>query len=133
MIMTGRPPDTAGRLLPFTWNRGHPARIGLLPRDGGAVSGGPAAVRWLEVDPCWIFHTLNAYDDGEGVVLDVCRYEGAYDVSTISGQGPLTLDRWVIDPAAGTVVTRALTTECRISLVSTTESSAGRTDTGTAR
>ena len=24
----------AGKKLPYTWNPGHPARVGLLPRDG---------------------------------------------------------------------------------------------------
>jgi carotenoid cleavage dioxygenase len=50
-----------------------------------------------------VFHTLNAYDEGARVVVDVCRYEGSYDLSALTGQGPLTLDRWTIDPAAGTV------------------------------
>jgi carotenoid cleavage dioxygenase len=88
-----------GLKLPYTWNPAHPARVGLLPRDGGA-----AEVRWLEVDPCWIFHVLNAYDDGDRVTVDVVRYEGAFDVSRLNGNGPLTLDRWTIDPAAGKVI-----------------------------
>jgi carotenoid cleavage dioxygenase-like enzyme len=88
----------AGRRIPYTWNEAHQARIGLLPRDGGS------GVRWLEVGPCWVFHTLNSYDDSGGqVVLDVCRYPRAYDVSTLGGHGPVTLDRWTIDPDAGKV------------------------------
>ena len=95
---------SAGLKLPYTWNPAHQARVGLLPRGGTA-----AGVRWFEVDPCWVFHTLNAYDDEGGrVVLDLVRYAGAYDVSTLSGPGPLTLDRWIIDPAAGKVVQQRL-------------------------
>jgi carotenoid cleavage dioxygenase-like enzyme len=91
---------SAGRQLPYSWNPAHQARVGLLPRDGAA-----GGVRWLEVDPCWVFHTLNAYDDDDGrVVVDVCRYRNAYDVSTLTGHGPLTLDRWIIDPVAGKVM-----------------------------
>jgi carotenoid cleavage dioxygenase len=93
----------AGLELPYTWNPGHPARVGLLPRDGGA-----AGIRWLEVDPCWIFHVLNAYDDGDRVTADVVRYEGEFDPSRLTGAGPLTLDRWTIDPAAGKVTQRRL-------------------------
>lgn len=89
----------AGLKLPYTWNPDHPARVGLLPRDGGA-----AEIRWLDVDPCWIFHVLNAYDDGDRVTVDVVRYAGAFDVSRLDGSGPLTLDRWTIDPAAGQVI-----------------------------
>jgi carotenoid cleavage dioxygenase-like enzyme len=88
----------AGSQLPYTWNPSHQARVGLLPREGT-----DRQVRWFEVDPCWVFHTLNAYDDGGRVVVDVCRYEGAYDLSALTGRGSLTLDRWTIDPAAGSV------------------------------
>ena len=94
---------SAGLKLPYTWNPGHQARVGLLPRDNPS-----AGVRWFEVDPCWVFHTLNAYDDDGRVVADLVRYDGAYDVSTLSGHGPLTLDRWIIDPAAGKVTQQRL-------------------------
>jgi carotenoid cleavage dioxygenase-like enzyme len=90
----------AGVQMPYTWNPDHQARVGLLPRDGSS-----AKVRWLEVDPCWVFHALNAYDDGGGrVVVDVIRYGGAYDVSRMSGSGPVTLERWNLDPATGKVI-----------------------------
>jgi carotenoid cleavage dioxygenase-like enzyme len=92
-----------GVQLPYTWNPAHQARVGLLPRDGTA-----ADVRWLEVDPCWVFHALNAYDDDGRVVVDVIQYAGAYDVSLLSGHGPLTLDRWILDPVAGQVRHRRL-------------------------
>ncbi len=95
---------SAGKKLPYTWNPDHPARVGLLPRDGS-----PGDIRWFEVAPCWVFHTLNAYDDDSGrVVIDLCRYQGAYDVSTLDGRGPLTLDRWIVDPAAGKVTQQRL-------------------------
>ncbi len=94
---------SAGVKLPYTWNPAHQARVGLLPR--GTTS---ADVRWFEVDPCWAFHTLNAYDDGGRVIVDLVRYEGAYDVSKLTGHGPLTLDRWMIDPAAGKVTQQRL-------------------------
>ena len=88
----------AGSRLPYTWNPAHRPRVGLLPRAQATRE-----VRWFEVDPCWVFHTLNAHDDGDRVVVDLCRYEGTYDMSALTGKGPLTLDRWTVDPAAGTV------------------------------
>ena len=89
----------AGRGLPYTWNSDHQARVGLLRRDGSA----PA--RWFEVPACWVFHCLNAFEDDRGrVVLDLCQYNDSFDVSVLRGlRGPVTLDRWTIDPAAGTV------------------------------
>jgi carotenoid cleavage dioxygenase-like enzyme len=94
---------SAGVKMPYTWNADHPARVGLLPRDGSS-----AGIRWLEAEPCWIFHALNAYDEGGQVVVDVVQYAGAYDISQMSGRGPVTLDRWTLDPAAGKVTRRRL-------------------------
>ena len=88
----------AGAQLPYAWNPSHPPRVGLLPRVGTTRE-----VRWFEVDPCWVFHTLNAYDDGDRVVVDLCRYEGDYDLTALVGNGALTLDRWTVDPLTGTV------------------------------
>jgi carotenoid cleavage dioxygenase-like enzyme len=94
---------SAGLQMPYTWNPAHPARVGLLPRGED-----PDGIRWLEVDPCWVFHTLNAHDDGDRVVVDLVRYQGAYDVALLAGHGPVTLDRWIIDPAAGKVTQQRL-------------------------
>lgn len=94
---------SAGLKLPYTWNPDHQARVGLLPRHGS-----PVGIRWFEVDPCFIFHTLNAYDDGDRVVVDVCRYGSGFDVAALSGPTPVTLDRWIIDPAAGKVTRQRL-------------------------
>jgi carotenoid cleavage dioxygenase-like enzyme len=89
---------SAGKELPYVWNADHQARVGLLPRDGSA------GVRWIEIEPCWVFHCLNAYDDGDRVVVDLCQYNQSFDVSTLwAAHGPVTLDRWTIDPAAGNV------------------------------
>ena len=92
-----------GKELPYVWNDKHQARVGLLPRDGSS------GVRWIELDPCWVFHCLNAYDDDGKVVLDLCQYNQGFDVSTLGpAHGPVTLDRWIIDPAAGTITQQRL-------------------------
>jgi len=91
---------SAGQEMPYTWNPAHQARVGLLRR----APAGDGRVQWIDVEPCWIFHTLNAYDDDGRVVVDLVRYQGSYDVSVFAGRGPVTLDRWTIDPAAGKVV-----------------------------
>ena len=95
---------TAHKELPYVWNPDHQPRVGLLPRDG---SGG---VAWFAVPPCWVFHCLNAYDGDHGqVVVDLCQYDQSFDPSTLwNAHGPVTLDRWTIDPAAGKVTQQRL-------------------------
>ncbi len=95
---------SAGSKLPYAWNPGHQPRVGLLPRHGANRQ-----VRWIEVDPCWVFHTLNAYDDEHGrVVLDLCRYDASYDLPSMTGHSPVTLERWTITPATGTATRQTL-------------------------
>ena len=89
-----------GRPLPYAWHPEYGARVGLLPRDGGAND-----VSWHEVEPCFLFHPMNSYEDADGrVVLDVCRYPHLFrdDVHGTLEALP-TLDRWLIDPRGGPV------------------------------
>src|SRR5262249_33003090 len=41
---------------------------GVLPRDGKA-----ADMKWFKIPVCFVFHTLNAYENGDEVVLLACR------------------------------------------------------------
>lgn len=54
--------------VPLRWDDGFPARIGVLPRDGGGDD-----MRWFDVAPCTISHTVNAFEEGGTVVLDAVR------------------------------------------------------------
>jgi carotenoid cleavage oxygenase len=36
-----------------------------MPRDGDNSD-----VRWFDVEPCYVFHPMNAYEDGDTIVLD---------------------------------------------------------------
>jgi len=88
-----------GRSLPFRWSDEHPARLGVMPRRGGSDD-----VRWLEIDPCYVFHPLNAYDDGARIVMDVVRYDRTFvDGQIALEETPGRLVRWTIDPDAGSV------------------------------
>ena len=119
---------TQGKELPYVWNPDHQARVGLLPRQGSSP------VRWIEIEPCWVFHCLNAYDEGDKVVVNLCQYNQSFDVSTLwSAHGPVTLDRWSIDPGPARSPSSASTATGRNSPGSTTGSSPGRTATATAR
>jgi carotenoid cleavage dioxygenase len=59
-------------------------------------------VRWFEIDPCYVFHGVNAYRDGARVVLDVCRLSSMFAPNEVLG-GELSLRRWSVDTATGRV------------------------------
>ncbi|NUO99060.1 MAG: carotenoid oxygenase [Nonomuraea sp.] len=90
-----------GAPLPYAWDEAHGARLGLLSRETGDV-------RWVEVDPCWVFHTLNAYDDGDEVVVDVVRYPKRFVDARLDQGGSPTLDRWRVHTGTGRVTTTRL-------------------------
>ena len=86
--------------LPYSWDDDYPARIGLLPRD--SVDG--AGVRWFEIDPCYVFHTLNAFEVPETgeVVIDAVRHDRMFATEfTGPDEGPASLVRFTLDPAVG--------------------------------
>jgi carotenoid cleavage dioxygenase len=88
----------SGRSFPYIWNADYTARVGLLPREGVA-----ADIKWVEINSCYIFHPLNAYDAPDGtVVLDAARHEKMFDVEQRGpNEGFPTLDRWVLNPKTG--------------------------------
>jgi carotenoid cleavage oxygenase len=95
----------AGTAFPYVWNPDYGARVGLLPRDGGADD-----VRWCDVELCYVFHPLNAYDLPDGrVVLDVVRHPKMFATDKLGpNDGTPTLERWTVDPAAGKVLEERL-------------------------
>ncbi len=88
-----------GAPFPYTWNPGYGARIGLLPREGEADD-----VTWFEVEPCYVFHPVNAYDHGDTVVIDVVRHPRMFDRDRQGpNEGPPMLWRWTVDRTTGRV------------------------------
>lgn len=86
--------------FPYTWNSSYPARVGVLPRDGSSSD-----VRWFDLNPCYVFHPLNAYEDGDTIVADVVRHERVFDAARFGPADALpSLDHWTIDLAAGKVI-----------------------------
>ena len=95
---------TSGAGFPYRWDPDYRARVGLLDRDGGADD-----VRWFDVEPCYVFHPMNAYDDGDRVVLDVVRHGKMFDTHRLGpDEGPPTLERWTVDVTGDKVVEERL-------------------------
>jgi carotenoid cleavage dioxygenase-like enzyme len=89
------------RDLPYRWDDDYGARLGVLRRDDPY---GP--VRWLDIDPCYVFHIANAYDvrsaNENSVVLEVVRYPEIWrDSSKFSADAALW--RWKLNLDSGVV------------------------------
>ncbi|HVY47887.1 MAG TPA: carotenoid oxygenase family protein, partial [Minicystis sp.] len=81
--------------VPLRWADDFPARVGVLPRDGTSRD-----VRWFDVAPCTVSHTVNAFEDGSRVVFDAVR---APRLMT-----PHALSRFTFDLATGRAEERVL-------------------------
>lgn len=77
---------------PVSWSMGRhrlqflddtPARFGIIPRYGA-----PSDIRWFEAEPCYIYHSVNAWEEGDEVVMDVCRFR-VPGPSSMEFRGPL--------------------------------------------
>lgn len=91
----------------ITWQPDRGARIGVLRRGADGSS-----VRWVEAEPFWVFHFLNAHDLPDGSIeVTGCR---AQRLNTSFGDEELTegfrphLHRWRVHADRGTVVDEAL-------------------------
>ncbi|MFF7248514.1 carotenoid oxygenase family protein [Embleya sp. NPDC008237] len=91
-------PDRArAGTMPYAWDDDYGARLGVLRRDDPY-----GAVHWFDIDPCYVFHTLNAHDEGtDRIVLYVMRRSHLYRQD--APDGAATLWRWTIDLAGGSV------------------------------
>ena len=47
------------------WEPDHGARVGVMPRFGTNDQ-----IRWTEIEPCYVFHFLNAWDTDDGGISD---------------------------------------------------------------
>ena len=82
--------------LPIRWSDEYGARLGVMPRNGTN-----ADVTWYDIDPCYVYHPMNAYEDGDRVVIDVCRL--AHSMKAGEKDVPPVLYQWAIDQASGKV------------------------------
>lgn len=91
----------------ISWKPENGARIGVMPRDGGN-----ADIVWIEVDPFYVFHFLNAWDaDDSCVIVTGCRTERlgvAFGDEVLDEPQVPTLHRWTIDTVNATVKTEQL-------------------------
>ena len=77
--------------LPIRWDDNYPARLGVMPRTGN-----DAQVTWYDINPCYVFHPMNAFEEEDKIILDVARYSHIWRESNMDFPSP-NLWRWSID------------------------------------
>jgi carotenoid cleavage dioxygenase len=88
--------------MPYRWDPGYGARVGVMPRSTDTHQTTGADVQWFEVEPCYVFHPMNAFvDDQDRVVVDTARYQPLWDKSADDFDNPSSLYRWTFDLATG--------------------------------
>ncbi|MEV0549086.1 carotenoid oxygenase family protein [Nocardia salmonicida] len=92
----------SGAGMPFRWRDDYQARLGVLRRDDPH-----GEVRWFSIDPCYVFHSLNAHDEPGRIILHVMRYPELWRTGSDAFDRS-TLWRWTIDLTTGTVTEEQL-------------------------
>ncbi|MEV0613102.1 carotenoid oxygenase family protein [Nonomuraea sp. NPDC050404] len=101
------PAQAAAGGPPWRWDDAHRARFGVLAR----TAGDDAPVRWFDVEPCFVWHTMNAFENPAGDMITVTGTRvptlwrgGAGD---LEGGLPVVY-RWTLDLRSGAAAEEAL-------------------------
>ena len=82
----------------LAWEPDKGTHLGVMRRDGSV-----ADMRWFETDPCYVFHPMNAYTDGNRIVAHVMQFEEVPLFPNLDGTptapANARLAEWVIDLA----------------------------------
>ena len=86
--MKGRPP--------LAWEPEKGGYVGVMPRDADV-----STIRWFNIDACYMFHPMNAWEEEGRLVADVFRYDTAPLFPRADGKTPersaARLYRWTLD------------------------------------
>lgn len=93
--MKGRPP--------YAWEPEKGAYVGVMKRTGDAKD-----IVWFRAQTCYVFHVMNAWEDGSRIIADVMQFEEAPlfphpdGTPTDPEKSRARLCRWTFDLAANT-------------------------------
>ena len=80
----------------FKWEPDAPSRIGLLSRQEGTI-------QWYDVESGYLFHSFNAYEDGEKVIIEGCRAKPESSEDFFTASASPYFWQWSIDLNTKTV------------------------------
>lgn len=89
--------DRAMKGLPaYAWEPDKGSHVGVMRRDGEVSS-----IRWFNAPPSYVFHPMNAWEEGGKIIADVFRYDTAPLFPNADGSpGPRSaarMVRWTFD------------------------------------
>lgn len=94
--------------MPYGWDDDYPARVGVMPRSTAGATYGNTDVTWFDVDPCYVFHPMNSFEDDAGkIIMDTARYPELWRQDA-DFKNDAALHRWSLDMSTGSVVETAL-------------------------
>ena len=88
---------------PIAWDESISSRFGFMRRSDPIES-----IRWFEAEPCFVYHPMNAYEEGDRLIADLIRYDSAPGFPTPDGGRPDPqkavgrLERWTFDLSGAT-------------------------------
>jgi carotenoid cleavage dioxygenase len=86
-------------LPPVAWEPEQGARVGVMARDAAIDS-----IRWFNAPVCYVFHVMNAWEEGDRLFADVMEYPNAPLFPNADGSrgtpARAVLVRWTLDLAA---------------------------------
>lgn len=88
----------AGLGFPFLFDPTYQCRIGVLDRSAKTDT-----TRWFDIESCFVFHVVNAFQSGQQIMLHVIRYPELWTESSNEEFSPAVPFRYLIDLATGTV------------------------------
>ena len=83
---------------PIAWEPDKGSHIGIMPRKGAVED-----IKWISDEPCFSFHPMNAYSDGNKIIADLMQFEEAPGFPHADGSSPdpkkaeARLNRWEIN------------------------------------
>jgi carotenoid cleavage dioxygenase len=70
--ITGSLARALGGGPPYAWEPDRGAYVGVLKRNGSATD-----ITWFRGASCYVFHVMNAWEDGSRIIADVMQFEEA--------------------------------------------------------
>jgi len=82
---------------PLQWEPEHGTKIGVMSRKSDEV-------KWFHTDAFYVFHFLNAYSEGDKLIVDGCRMASLDMTGNSFGASPVPY-RWTLDMKSGSMRT----------------------------